>query len=187
MAESYVGKPCPKCRHVRTAADSGPDWQCPKCGIAYAKFGQPAPAATPPAAARGPVGGASVAKAPAAAAQGGSTGLAIFAHVSILLGFIIPLISIIAPVAIWVIKRGQDELAVACAKEAINFQISVFLWALLVVGLIFLAFVAHPVIYLAGLFGAVLMLAMVILPIIAAVKASGGNSYNYPYTAHIFS
>lgn len=41
---------CPKCRYVRTAADSGvPDWQCPSCGIAYAKFadgGPPAPRAT---------------------------------------------------------------------------------------------------------------------------------------------
>ncbi len=32
-------KTCPKCSYTRTAADAGvPDWQCPKCGIAYAKF-----------------------------------------------------------------------------------------------------------------------------------------------------
>ena len=40
---------CPKCAHVRTPADFAPDWQCPRCGIAYAKF-QPKPAAAPPAA-----------------------------------------------------------------------------------------------------------------------------------------
>ena len=28
---------CPKCQHKRTAADAGPAWQCPKCGIAYNK------------------------------------------------------------------------------------------------------------------------------------------------------
>ena len=28
---------CPKCQHQRTAADQGPDWQCPSCGIAYNK------------------------------------------------------------------------------------------------------------------------------------------------------
>jgi hypothetical protein len=33
------GKPCPKCGYVRSAADTNPAWQCPKCGIAYAKFG----------------------------------------------------------------------------------------------------------------------------------------------------
>lgn len=185
MTASYVGKPCPKCGHKRTAADGGPDWQCPKCGIAYAKFGQPvpAPAAAPaPGAARG-----AAVRAPAAAAQTGGTGLAMFAHISILLGFIIPLIGIIAPVVIWIIKSGEDELAVSCAKEAINFQISMLLWVILLVGLVFLGFVVNPLIYLAGLFGVVLVLVSVILPIIAAVKASGGDSYNYPYTAHIFS
>ena len=29
---------CPKCGHVRTAADVAPDWQCPACGIAYQKY-----------------------------------------------------------------------------------------------------------------------------------------------------
>lgn len=32
------GKPCPKCGYARTAADTNPAWQCPKCGIAYLKF-----------------------------------------------------------------------------------------------------------------------------------------------------
>lgn len=40
--------PCPKCAHVRTPADFAPDWQCPRCGIAYAKF-QPRPVAAPTA------------------------------------------------------------------------------------------------------------------------------------------
>jgi len=32
------GRPCPKCGHVRGPADENPDWQCPRCQIAYAKF-----------------------------------------------------------------------------------------------------------------------------------------------------
>lgn len=28
---------CPKCQYRRTAADHGPDWQCPSCGVAYSK------------------------------------------------------------------------------------------------------------------------------------------------------
>ena len=35
------GKPCPKCGYVRTAADTNPAWQCPKCLIAYRKFQPP--------------------------------------------------------------------------------------------------------------------------------------------------
>jgi hypothetical protein len=29
---------CPKCGHLRTAADVAPAWQCPACGIAYDKY-----------------------------------------------------------------------------------------------------------------------------------------------------
>lgn len=28
---------CPKCHYKRTAADTAPDWQCPSCGVVYAK------------------------------------------------------------------------------------------------------------------------------------------------------
>jgi hypothetical protein len=30
---------CPKCSHVRPSDATNPDWQCPACGICYAKFG----------------------------------------------------------------------------------------------------------------------------------------------------
>lgn len=29
---------CPKCSHVRPPDASNPDWQCPQCGICYARF-----------------------------------------------------------------------------------------------------------------------------------------------------
>ena len=34
---------CPKCSYKRQPSDTAPDWQCPSCGIAYAKFGSEAP------------------------------------------------------------------------------------------------------------------------------------------------
>ncbi len=30
---------CPKCSYARQATDSNPDWQCPSCHVAYARFG----------------------------------------------------------------------------------------------------------------------------------------------------
>jgi glutaredoxin/predicted RNA-binding Zn-ribbon protein involved in translation (DUF1610 family) len=30
---------CPKCRHLRQSNETVPDWQCPACGVAYAKAG----------------------------------------------------------------------------------------------------------------------------------------------------
>jgi glutaredoxin len=36
---------CPKCSYARKSADAAvPDWQCPSCGIVYAKYGDRAPA-----------------------------------------------------------------------------------------------------------------------------------------------
>ena len=45
---------CPKCAYTRKLADKDkPDWQCPSCGIAYAKFGaSPDEAVAAPHAAR---------------------------------------------------------------------------------------------------------------------------------------
>ena len=41
---------CPKCAYVRKPADTHPDWQCPSCGVAYAKAsGMPALAVQSPA------------------------------------------------------------------------------------------------------------------------------------------
>jgi ribosomal protein L37AE/L43A len=36
---------CPSCGYQRKATDRAPDWQCPRCGIAYAKYAA-APAAS---------------------------------------------------------------------------------------------------------------------------------------------
>ena len=44
---------CPKCSYTRKATDSAvPDWQCPSCGIAYAKYAEQPQA---PVVSRGPV------------------------------------------------------------------------------------------------------------------------------------
>lgn len=32
---------CPKCAYIRSPNEVAPDWQCPSCGIAYAKFQKP--------------------------------------------------------------------------------------------------------------------------------------------------
>lgn len=37
---------CPKCEYVRTESDVGPEYECPKCGIIYAKFNPDAKART---------------------------------------------------------------------------------------------------------------------------------------------
>jgi uncharacterized membrane protein YhaH (DUF805 family) len=46
MADATVGKVCPKCSYIRTAHETAPDWQCPGCGVAYAKAGGAAASAS---------------------------------------------------------------------------------------------------------------------------------------------
>lgn len=38
LATNTAPASCPKCGHVRTAAETAPAWQCPACGIAYNKY-----------------------------------------------------------------------------------------------------------------------------------------------------
>ena len=64
------------------------------------------------------------------------------------------------------------------AKEALNFQISVILWAL-VSWLLCLIFIGIPMLI-------ALAIAAIVLPIVAAVKVSDGISYRYPLTWHLF-
>lgn len=189
MAEttSYVGKPCPKCSYVRKATDVAPDWQCPKCGVAYAKFVQSQTATIPAGAAHNPYNAPRAAVGGAVAAEGGN-GLAVLAHASVLIGFLVPLFSLIVPIVIWITKKDSDEHATSCAKEAINLQISIALWALLSMGLMLLAARLGPGPLWAGVgLLVILLIASIVLPIVAIVKASNGESWNYPFTLHLFS
>ena len=178
MASSFTGKPCPKCGHVRSESETAPDWQCPKCGIVYAKFGQVPP---PPAAAAAPRG---VARAEAATADiAEATGVAKLAHLSTLVNFLLPPLGTLVPIGIWVMKSGQDPLAVDSAKEALNFQISTILWALAVSLPVLLI---PPFVFVTSLFLVAIVIASLVMPVIATLRVADGVTYYYPYILHIF-
>lgn len=93
------------------------------------------------------------------------------AHLGVLiLGFLAPLI-------IWLVFKGRGPFLEHHAKESLNFQITVMIAMFVAVILTFL------------LVGIVLVLAllpwMLIMPIIAAVKANNGEWYRYPLTLRL--
>jgi len=178
MARDPTGKPCPKCAYVRTASETAPDWQCPKCGIVYAKFGQ-----GPPAAAAAPVARRADANESVAVEAVESTGLAKLAHLSTLGNLLLPPLGTIVPIAIWVMKSGEDELAVDSAKEALNFQISMILWVLAVLAPVLLF---PPFVFVSSLFLVAIVIASFVMPILATIRVSEGIRYYYPYILHIF-
>jgi uncharacterized protein len=100
---------------------------------------------------------------------------AMLAHLSALVGYsIVPFGNIVAPLVIWLIRKDQSWFVDDQAKESINFQISMVIYALISIPLVLL------------LIGIVLLLLLyvfgIVMVIIAAIKANDGVQYRYPIT-----
>jgi len=113
--------------------------------------------------------------------QGHNWGM--FCHLSALSAFIsfplqgfllLPVGHLLGPFIIWLLKKNEYPFVDQQGKEALNFQISMTIYAILASILIFV---------LIGIFLlAILAIVDVILVIIASIKASNGESYQYPFT-----
>lgn len=81
---------------------------------------------------------------------------------------------ILGPLVVWFLKRDDDPFIDEQGKEAINFQITMTLAAIVsaVLMAVLIGFVLLPLV----------LIAMVVLPIVAALKAREGESYRYPAT-----
>ena len=104
---------------------------------------------------------------------------AMFAHLSALVGVIIPLGSIIGPLVIWLIKKDTMPFVNDQGKEALNFNITVAIAA--IVGWI-LCFILIGFLVLA-----VLAIAWLVFVIIATIKANEGTTYRYPFTLRLIN
>ncbi|EIL97896.1 hypothetical protein UUA_13785 [Rhodanobacter thiooxydans LCS2] len=100
-----------------------------------------------------------------------------FAHLSALVGVIIPLGSIIGPLVIWLIKKDTMPFVNDQGKEALNFNITVGIAAIVSWILCF--------ILIGFLLLAVLAVGWVVFVIIATIKANEGTTYRYPFTLRL--
>ena len=104
---------------------------------------------------------------------------AVFCHLGgfafYLLGFALG--HILVPLAIWLLKRDASAFIDEHGREALNFQISVTLYAIVVGALCFVlvGFVLIP--FLMGFH--------IVLMIVASVRASQGEPYRYPFTIRL--
>lgn len=100
-----------------------------------------------------------------------------FAHLSALVGFIIPLGSILGPLIIWQIKKNEMPFVDDQGKEALNFQITVMLAVILCIVLfvIFIGILLLPIVGIAAL----------VFTIMAGIKANEGQTYRYPFTLRL--
>jgi uncharacterized protein len=93
-------------------------------------------------------------------------------HLSALFG-----VGIILPLVVYLAMRHESEYVASNAKEALNFHISIFLYAICCLPLAFIV-VGIPLLILLGL-------GSLVLAIIATVKASQGDCYRYPLTLRL--
>jgi uncharacterized protein len=99
------------------------------------------------------------------------------AHLSAFVGLVIPLGNIIAPLVIWLARRDGSAFVAIEAKEALNFNISVALAAIVCA---LLTLVAVGI-----LLGMALFVTWLAMTIIAAIKASEGIGYRYPLSLRL--
>jgi len=104
---------------------------------------------------------------------------AMFSHLSALIGLIIPFGSIVGPLVIWLIKKDTMPFVNDQGKEALNFNITVAIAA--IVGWI-LCFILIGFLVLAVVF-----VAWLVLVIIGTIKANEGTAYRYPFTLRLVS
>ena len=106
--------------------------------------------------------------APSAQERNWATG----AHLSALLGLVTGIGCILGPLIVWLIKKDEMPFVNDQAKEALNFQITVFLAAIVCFILMIIA--------IGVLLLIILCIVDLVFIIIAAVKASEGVAYRYP-------
>jgi uncharacterized protein len=100
------------------------------------------------------------------------------AHLSALVGLVIPLIgNVLGPLGVSIARADQSAFVAAHAKEALNFNISVTL-AAVVCALLMLVFIGF-------LLGSALFIAWLVMTLIAAIKASEGVAYRYPFSLRL--
>lgn len=93
----------------------------------------------------------------------------------------------IGPLVVWLIKKDDHPFVDDQGREALNFQISLIIYAVVgVVLALIIGFATLGLGFLALIPVAVLFLLLaLILPIVAAIKASDGERYRYPMTLRL--
>jgi len=103
------------------------------------------------------------------------TNWAVFCHLAAFAFFVVPPFGhVLGPLVIWLVKKDQLPFVDLHGKEAVNFQISMTIYAIVSV---FLVIVLIGIPLLAAIF-----VADFVLAVIAAMAASRGEKYKYPFT-----
>ena len=97
---------------------------------------------------------------------------AMFLHLSMLAGFLVPLGGLIVPIVIWQLKKAALPEIDVHGKIVMNWIISLIIYSVLSALLIFVL-IGIPMLIGLGIIG-------VVFPIIGGIKANNGEAWKYP-------
>lgn len=83
---------------------------------------------------------------------------------------IVPGIGIFGPLVIWLIKKDESQFVSANAKESLNFQLTMLIFAVILI----ITVIGLFLLWILGILN-------LILVIIATIKASENKIYRYPF------
>jgi uncharacterized Tic20 family protein len=102
---------------------------------------------------------------------------AMVAHISALSGFVIPFGNILGPLIVWLLKKNEMAFVADQGKEALNFNISMTIYAV-IAGLLIFILIGFALLLVLGI-------VWLVFVIMAAVKANEGIAYRYPLTLRL--
>ena len=135
--------------------------------------------------------------------------LATFIHLSTFSRFLIPFGNFIGPIVLWAANKDKSDFIDQHGKQAINFQISVLLYAIIIGSISVPFFIFRifrgmdiidfhgfnnfninfdhpsPLLYIGGGLGALAVIAFIVelaLIVKASLSARDGQSFKYPFT-----
>jgi uncharacterized Tic20 family protein len=113
------------------------------------------------------------------------TGMAVVAHLSALIAQVVSVgwLSFVGPLAVWFLYKDRSPFVRACAAGAFNFNLGMWLMSIAA----WISLFTVVLIPLAIVLFIISTLGMFILHIVAAVKASHGEVFNYPFQLRVLS
>ena len=103
---------------------------------------------------------------------------AMILHLSQYAGYIVPFAGLVIPIAMWLYGRDHSEFVDAHGRALMNFLITYTIYAVSI-GILFL-------IVIGLIFVPIFLIVTLILPLVAAIAASKGQTYRYPATISFF-
>ena len=101
------------------------------------------------------------------------------AHLSSFSTFIIPFGNVLGPLVLWLVKRDTMPFVADQGKEALNFNITVLIAAIISCILMF--------VLIGFLLIAVVAVGWLVLTILACIESNKGVAYHYPFTLRLIN